>query len=61
MNAWVDMAALRIAQQKPNELIQALQTATRIGGETAVERLRSDSRFDPIRQTPAFRQLVGEG
>ncbi len=61
MNGWVDMAALRIAQQKPNELIKALQTATRIGGEAAVERLRTDTRFDPIRQTPAFRQLVGEG
>ena len=61
MNVWIDLAAMRLARQKPVETFQALQQAVKIGGEAAMDALKQDKRFDPIRGTPGFRQIVGQG
>jgi tetratricopeptide (TPR) repeat protein len=61
MNAWLDLAATRIALQKTTEALKAAQQAVRVGGEAAQETLRKDKRFDPLRNIPAFRELLGKG
>jgi len=59
MNVWIDLAAMRLARQKPVETFQALQQAVKIGGEAAMDALKQDKRFDPIRGTPASARSWG--
>lgn len=60
MKAWVDLAAVRLALQKPDECVQAVMQAIKVGGDEAKALLRQDKRFDAIRNTPLFTSLTAE-
>lgn len=55
---WVDFAAIQIANGKADEALQSLRHAIEIGGEPVRDVARRDNRFDPVRETDAFKQLV---
>jgi hypothetical protein len=55
---WIELAAAHLANDQGQECIDAVQQAVVRGGENARRTLRTDPRFAPIRQAPAFQQLV---
>ena len=57
MKVWMDLAAVRVALQTPDEAIKALQQAIRIGGDDVLNVLKADPRFDLIRGTTAFQKF----
>ncbi|MEI6892285.1 MAG: DUF2723 domain-containing protein [Pontiella sp.] len=57
---WINLAGLQLALNKRNEMGTSLQQAIEIGGEPVREHLRTDKRFDAIRNTPEFKKLVPE-
>ncbi|MFO7536406.1 MAG: DUF2723 domain-containing protein [Kiritimatiellia bacterium] len=58
MRGWIDMAALRLTGGKPDECVQALMQAIKVGGDEAKYILRQDARFNTIRNTPLFQSLT---
>ncbi len=56
--AWVDLAAARVAMQKPAEALQALRRAVELGGEPVRDLARKDPRFGGLRNSPEFNALV---
>jgi len=65
--AWYDLAAMKANLSKPNEAIPALKRALELNSErlkreptaqNLLEKVRSDERFGPIRQTPEYQRLV---
>jgi hypothetical protein len=55
---WIDLAAVHVALQRTNEAIESVRRAVETGGEPARDIVRKDTRFDPIRDVPAFRAIV---
>jgi len=55
---WVNLAALQVSLNKGNECLVSLQRAIQLGGETTRSIIRKDTRFNPIRNTPQFQQLI---
>jgi tetratricopeptide (TPR) repeat protein len=55
---WVNLAAAQIMLGKTNEAYKSLKRATDIGGEAVRDLVRKDQRFNPIRGTPEFNQLI---
>jgi tetratricopeptide (TPR) repeat protein len=55
---WIDLAAIQVMTQKPNECMQSLRRAIELGGEPVRDVVRKDTRFNPIRETPEFKSIV---
>ncbi|HBA82949.1 MAG TPA: hypothetical protein DCZ95_02530 [Verrucomicrobia bacterium] len=55
---WLDMAAAQAMLNRSNDAIASLKRAIELGGNEVREVARSDQRFAPLRDNPAFRALV---
>ncbi len=55
---WVDLAAVYVQQGKEDEFAQALRQAVQLGGEPVRDAIRQDQRFDGVRQSRAYQQLI---
>lgn len=55
---WIDLAAVRLSRERPDEALQALQRAVQLGGEPVRDAVRRDPRFQALHPRPEFRQLV---
>ncbi len=55
---WANLAALQLVLNKRGEMWVSLGKAVEAGGEPARNMLRKDRRFDPVRNTREFQQLV---
>jgi len=58
MRGWVDLAAIQFALGKQEDAFRSLRQSVRVGGEAALTLLREDPRFQPVRNLPAFQQLL---
>ncbi len=56
--AWLDLAAVRLARDRPDDALRALQQAVRLGGTPVRDAVRRDPRFQPLHNRPEFRQLL---
>ncbi|HUA67172.1 MAG TPA: tetratricopeptide repeat protein, partial [Candidatus Saccharimonadales bacterium] len=65
--AWYDLAAIKIVVGQTNESLQALSTALNLNAQrlkqnpkahNLLEAVRSDRRFDPLRNLPEFQKMV---
>jgi thioredoxin-like negative regulator of GroEL len=54
---WLDLAATQIVRQQA-EFAQSLRRAIELGGDPVREAVRQDPRFEPVRQTREYQQLV---
>jgi hypothetical protein len=61
VKAWLDLAAVQVVLQKPQDSLRSLQQAVRVGGDATRQTIKEDARFAPLRGAPAFRVLVGSG
>jgi tetratricopeptide (TPR) repeat protein/uncharacterized membrane protein YhaH (DUF805 family) len=57
-NGWLNLAGLQMVLGKRGEMYVSIKKAVDIGGETVRNRIRSDRRFDPVRNTDEFKKLV---
>lgn len=57
--AWLELAAIRCSTGDSRTGMIALQQAIDRGGQWACTAARRDSRFDPVRDMSAFRDLIG--
>jgi cytochrome c-type biogenesis protein CcmH/NrfG len=57
VKGWLDLAAVRVLLQSPDEAIKALNQAVRVGGDEVIRMLKEDKRFDPIRRHEGFQRL----
>ena len=57
--AWMELSAIRCAAGDSKAAMTALKQAIDRGGNEACANARRDSRFDSIRDTRAFRTLIG--
>ncbi|WP_372806184.1 protein O-mannosyl-transferase family [Pontiella sp.] len=57
-NGWLNLAGLQMVLNKRGEMYVSIKKAIDIGGETVRNRIRSDKRFDPVRNTEEFKKLV---
>jgi len=57
-NGWINLAGIQLVLKKPTEIWTSLRKAVEIGGEPVRSRLRQDKRFDSIRNTKEFLQIV---
>lgn len=57
--AWLELAAIRCSSGDPKAAMTALKQAVDRGGNEACANARRDSRFDSVRDTRAFRSLIG--
>ena len=57
--AWLEVAAVRCSSGDSKAALVALRQAVEKGGDEACALARRDSRFDAIRDSPAFRILIG--
>ncbi|MDF7825673.1 DUF2723 domain-containing protein [Pontiellaceae bacterium B12227] len=55
---WINLAGLQLALNKRGEMWISLKKSIEIGGEPVRNHLRKDKRFDTIRNTKEFQQLV---
>ncbi len=55
---WINLAGLQLVLNKRGEMLVSLQKAIDVGGEPIRNRIRQDKRFDPVRNTREFQQLV---
>jgi tetratricopeptide (TPR) repeat protein len=55
---WVDLAAVQAVMQQNGPAMDSLRKAVEVGGEAARDVVRKDRRFDPIRETQAFKELI---
>jgi tetratricopeptide (TPR) repeat protein len=55
---WIDLAAVQAALKKTNECLNALRRAIQLGGEPVRDVARRDTRFDPVRESAGFQELV---
>jgi tetratricopeptide (TPR) repeat protein len=55
---WVEVAALRVALNRFNPALDAIQKAVEEGGPAIRNQLQKDSRFPPLYTNPRFRTLV---
>lgn len=56
---WLEIAAIRCSSGDFKESMLALRQAVDKGGDEACALARRDSRFDPIRDSPVFLNLIG--
>lgn len=56
--AWIELAATQLALRQHQEMFNSLAQAVNVGGESARAILRVDTRFNPVRPAPLFKQLV---
>ncbi|WP_168441945.1 glycosyltransferase family 117 protein [Pontiella desulfatans] len=57
-NGWINLAGLQLALNKRGEMYVSLKKAIEVGGEPVRSRIRKDQRFDSVRNTKEFQQLV---
>jgi hypothetical protein len=55
---WINLAGLQLVLNKRGEMYVSIQKAIEVGGEPIRNRIRQDKRFDPVRNTKEFQQLV---
>jgi tetratricopeptide (TPR) repeat protein len=55
---WTNLAALQLAMNKRGEMWVSLGKAIESGGEPARGMIRKDKRFDPVRKTAEYQQLI---
>lgn len=55
---WVEVAAVRVARNRLNPALAAIQKAIEEGGPAIRNLLQKDSRFSPLYKNPRFRTLV---
>ena len=55
---WINLAALQMALKKGGEMWVSIDKAIEVGGESARNTLRTDKRFDSIRNTKEFKKRV---
>jgi tetratricopeptide (TPR) repeat protein len=55
---WINLAALKMVMNKRAEVFEMLRQAVDCGGEPARNIIRSDKRFDPIRQAPEYQKII---
>ncbi|MDF7808346.1 DUF2723 domain-containing protein [Pontiellaceae bacterium B12219] len=55
---WINLAGLQLVLKKQTEMWNSLNKAVEAGGEPIRKHLRTDKRFDSIRNTPQFQKLV---
>jgi len=55
---WINLAAIQVNLNKTNESFASLKKAIELGGEPARNIIRKDARFNRIRNTKQFQQLV---
>jgi len=55
---WINLAALQLTLNKGGEMLVSLQKAIECGGEPTRNMIRRDTRFNPVRKTTQFQQLV---
>ncbi|MDF7798956.1 DUF2723 domain-containing protein [Pontiellaceae bacterium B1224] len=55
---WINLAGLQLVTNKRGEMWVSLRKAVEIGGEPVRNHLRSDKRFDTIRNTKEFQKIV---
>jgi hypothetical protein len=55
---WINLAGLQLALNKRADMWTSLKKAVELGGEPVRNHLRSDKRFDSIRNTPEFKKLI---
>lgn len=55
---WTNLAALQLVLNKRGEMLVSLERAIECGGEPVRNMLRKDQRFDSVRNSPEFQQLV---
>jgi hypothetical protein len=58
---WMDLGGLYAQMQKAPEALNAVRQAVSLGGEMIRDKIRKDSRFDPVRKLPEFQKLVPPG
>lgn len=57
-NGWTNLAGLQLVRNKHSEMWISLKKAIEVGGEPTRNNLRKDKRFNSIRSTKEFQQLV---
>jgi predicted Zn-dependent protease len=55
---WTNLAALQLVLNKRTEIFVSLKKAIQCGGEPARAMIRKDRRFNPIRNTREYQQLI---
>jgi tetratricopeptide (TPR) repeat protein len=55
---WINLAGLQLALKKQGEVFVSLRKAIEVGGEPVRNRIRQDNRFQTIRNTKEYQQLV---
>jgi len=55
---WINLAGLQLALNKRGETFVSLKKAIDVGGEPVRNRIRQDNRFDKIKNTKEYQQLV---
>ena len=55
---WINLAALQMALKKGGEMWVSIDKAIEVGGESARNTLRTDKRFDSIRNTKEFKKRI---
>ncbi|MBU0678634.1 MAG: tetratricopeptide repeat protein, partial [Verrucomicrobia bacterium] len=55
---WIDLAAVHAVRNQPGNAIEALKRAVALGGDPVRDIARKDNRFDAIRNTPEFQELI---
>jgi hypothetical protein len=58
LKSWIELAAIRMAMNRKDTALAALQTAVKKGGEPIRNLLRKDVRFKPLWTDPRFKTLV---
>lgn len=57
-NGWINLAAYYLSTKQQQPLFDSLKTAVSLGGDPAKNSLRKDTRFNAIRNTKEFKELV---
>jgi hypothetical protein len=58
MNGWIELAAVRLGLNRPDDAMVCLRNAVQLRGEEARNIVRQDPRFQPLHNRVDFQQLL---